>query len=73
LVRLLLARELDRLDAFQRLLPVSGTKQHESLMGLSPAMAAISARSLWSMTDLAEMIDASFPKCGPRGPYKRVA
>jgi hypothetical protein len=47
LVRLLLARELDRLDAFQRLLPVSGTKQHESLMGLSPAMAAdISAKPL---------------------------
>jgi hypothetical protein len=47
LVRLLLARELDRLDAFQRLLPVSGTKQHESLMGLSPAMAAdISAMPL---------------------------
>jgi hypothetical protein len=47
LVRLLLARELDRLDAFQRLLPVSGTKQHESLMGLSPAMVAdISAKPL---------------------------
>ena len=48
-------------------------KQHKSLMGLSPAMAADISATLWSMTDLAEMIDASFPKCGPRGPYKRVA
>jgi hypothetical protein len=42
-------------------------------MGLSPAMAADISATRWSMTDLAEMIDASFPKCGPRGPYKRVA
>jgi hypothetical protein len=48
-------------------------KQHKSLMGLSPAMAADISATLWSMTDLAEMIDASLPKAGPRGPYKRVA
>jgi hypothetical protein len=48
-------------------------KQHKSLIGLSPAMAADISGTLWSMTDLAEVIDASLPKCGPRGPYKRVA
>jgi hypothetical protein len=48
-------------------------KQHKSLMGLSPATAADISAALWSMTDLAEMIDASLPKAGSRGPYKRVA
>jgi hypothetical protein len=48
-------------------------KQHKSLKGLSPAMAADISAALWSMTDLAEMIGASLPKAGPRGPYKRVA
>jgi IS1 family transposase len=45
-------------------------KQHKSLKGLSPAMAAGISTTLWSMTDLAEMIDASLPKPGARGPYK---
>src|ERR1700704_5346138 len=49
-------------------------KQHKSLKGLSPAMAAGISQTLWSMTDLAEMIDASLPKPGPRGEYKpRIA
>ena len=46
-------------------------KQHKSLKGLSPAMAAELSDTLWSMTDLAEMIDATLPKAGPRGPYKK--
>jgi IS1 family transposase len=46
-------------------------KQHKSLKGLSPAMAAGISETLWSMTDLAEMVDASLPKAGPRGPYKK--
>ena len=46
-------------------------KQHKSLKGLSPAMAAGISPTLWSMTDLAEMIDASLPKPGPRGPYEK--
>jgi hypothetical protein len=34
-------------------------------VGISP--------TLWSMTDLAEMIDATLPKPGKRGPYKKAA
>ena len=46
-------------------------KQHKSLKGLSPAMAAGLSDTLWSTTDLAEMIDATFPKPEKRGPYKK--
>jgi hypothetical protein len=45
-------------------------KQHKSIKGLSPAMAVGVSKTLWSMTDLAEMIDATLPKIGKRGPYK---
>lgn len=45
-------------------------KQHKSLKGLSPAMAAGLSETLWSMTDLAGMIDASLPKPQKRGPYR---
>jgi hypothetical protein len=48
-------------------------KQHKEPDGPSPAMAADISATLWSMTDLAEVIDASLPQCGPRGPYKSVA
>ena len=48
-------------------------KQHKSLKGLSPAMSAGLSKTLWSMTDLAEMIDAGLPKPGKRGPYKKAA
>ena len=34
-------------------------KQHKTLKGLSPAMAAGISDTLWSMTDLAEMVDAA--------------
>ena len=44
-------------------------KQDKSLKGLSPAMAAGLSQTLWSVTDLAEMINAALPKPGPRGPY----
>src|SRR6202022_4210410 len=47
-------------------------KQHKSLKGLSPAMAAGISATLWSMTELAEMIDAGLPQGGPRGPYKKA-
>jgi IS1 family transposase len=46
-------------------------KQHKSLGGLSPAMAAGISPTLWNITDLAEMVDATLPKGGPRGPYKK--
>ena len=48
-------------------------KQHKSLKGISPAMAAGVSETLWSMTDLAEMVDAAQPKPGKRGPYRKQA
>lgn len=46
-------------------------KQHKSLKGLSPAMAAGISEALWSIADLAEMVDAAQPKPGKRGPYRK--
>jgi hypothetical protein len=43
---------------------------HKSLKGLFPAMAAGASETLWSMTDLAAMVDAAAPKTGKRGRYK---
>jgi hypothetical protein len=48
-------------------------KQHKTLKGFSPAMAAGVSDTLWSMTDLAEMVDAAQPKPGKRGPYRKRA
>jgi IS1 family transposase len=49
-------------------------KQHKTLKGLSPAMAAGVSDTLWSVTDIAEMVDAAQPKPEKRGPYgKRIA
>jgi hypothetical protein len=45
-------------------------RQHKTHK-LSPAMAAGITDKLWSMTDLAEMIDATLPEPGKRGPYTR--
>lgn len=46
-------------------------KQHKSLKGLTPAMAAGVADKLWSMEDVVAVIDAAAPQPGPRGPYKK--
>jgi hypothetical protein len=47
-------------------------KQHKTLKGLSPAMASGLSGTLWSMTDLAEMVDAAQAKPGKRGPYAKA-
>jgi hypothetical protein len=44
-------------------------KMHTKLR-MSPAMAAGISDKLWSMQDVAEMIDSTLPKPGKRGPYK---
>jgi hypothetical protein len=44
-------------------------KMHKTLR-MTPAMAAGVTDQLWSVADLAEMVDASLPKLGPRGPYR---
>ena len=46
-------------------------KHHKSNKGLSPAMASGISQTLWSMTDLAGMVDAAAPKSAKRGPYKK--
>ena len=46
-------------------------KQHKTLKGLSPAMAAGLTDTLWSVANLAEMVDTAQPKPGKRGPYKK--
>ena len=40
---------------------------HETLR-MTPAMAAGVSDKFWSVADLAEMIDATMPKPGKRGP-----
>jgi hypothetical protein len=47
-------------------------KQHKTLKGPSPAMAAGISDTLWSVTDLTEMVDASTSKPGQRGSYKKT-
>ena len=42
---------------------------HKSLR-VSPAMAAGVSDRLWSMEDIAQLVDAAAPKPGRRGPYK---
>ena len=46
-------------------------KQHKSLKGISPAMAAGVTDRLWTVGDIVAVIDAAAPKLGRRGPYKR--
>ena len=50
-------------------------RQHKSLKGSSPAMAAGVSKTLWTMEEVAEKIEGRRPQPklgarGPRGPYK---
>jgi IS1 family transposase len=46
-------------------------RQHKSLKGVTPAMAAGLSDTLWSMEMIAEWIEANRPHAGKRGPYKK--
>lgn len=46
-------------------------RQHKSLGGVSPAMAAGVSNTLHDMEWVVGLIDARAPKPGPRGPYKK--
>jgi IS1 family transposase len=47
-------------------------KIHKTLK-MTPAMASGVSDRLWSMGDVAELVEAAAPKPGPRGPYKKTA
>ena len=46
-------------------------RQHKSLKGISPAMAAGVTDRLWDIVDIVRLVDEAAPKPGPRGPYKK--
>ena len=46
-------------------------RQHKSLDGISPAMAAGVTDRLWDIDDIVRLIDEAAPKPGARGPYKK--
>ncbi len=46
-------------------------RQHKSLGGISPAMAAGVTDRLWDIEDIVRLVDEAAPKPGPRGPYKK--
>jgi IS1 family transposase len=46
-------------------------KQHKTLKGITPAMAAGVTDKLWDMKDVAALVDAAAPKPGRRGSYKK--
>ena len=46
-------------------------RQHKSLAGSSPAMAASVTDRLWDIEDIVRLVDEAAPKPGPRGPYQK--
>ena len=47
-------------------------RQHKSLDGISPAMAAGVTERLWDIEDIVRLVDEAAPKSRSRGPYKRA-
>ena len=47
-------------------------RQHRSLGGVSPAMAAEVTERLWDIEDIVRLVEEVAPKPGPRGPYKKI-
>ena len=45
-------------------------KQHKTLKAISPAMAAGVSKTLWSIEDIANLVEAAAPAPAKRGPYK---
>ena len=46
-------------------------RQHKSLNGLTPAVAAGVSDRLWEMADIVTLVEAAEPKPKKRGPYKK--
>ena len=46
-------------------------RQHKSLDGITPAMAAGVTEHLWDIEDIVRLVNEARPKPGPRGIYKR--
>lgn len=46
-------------------------KQHKSLKGLTPAMAAGVSKTLWSVENIAALVEANEPTPAKRGPYRK--
>ena len=46
-------------------------RQHKSLDGISPAMAAGVTDRPWDIEDIVRLVDEAGPKPGPSGPYKK--
>jgi IS1 family transposase len=46
-------------------------RQHKSLNGLTPAMAAGVSGRLWEMSDIVALVEAAEPAAERRGPYKK--
>ncbi len=46
-------------------------RQHKSLDGIAPAMAAGVTDRLWDIEDIVRLVQEARPKPGPRGPYRK--
>ena len=46
-------------------------RQHKSLQGITPAMAAGVTDHLWEIEDIVRLVEEAAPKPGPRGKYRK--